>query len=225
MWKTFSEKKGRLWGSWSSPTLGEFQPCVHLTFITSLTPQICLGPAFKGMCVFVRVHTCVYTRETGTHRDSDRETQQELQTQRGRRRETGHPAFSWLLKHPGVCFFYSPVWRPSPCQNPIPSENPAANTGREWSKTVSKGLRQPYLWSESPERFIGRHPAVAGADLRAGKHWLQKNSAGCGNIALEQVSVSSPGDSSGRSRDARRSRPCSAGLENREVWHVAFTQI
>ena len=62
---------------------------------------------------------------------------------------------------------------------------------------------------------------MAGADLREGKHrdyggtvWVE------GNVALQQVSVNSPGDSSGRSRNARRSRPCLAGLENREVWLV-----
>ena len=56
MWESFSEKKGRLWGIWSSLALGDFQLCVYLTLLTSLTLQIYLGQAFTDISV------CVYMR-------------------------------------------------------------------------------------------------------------------------------------------------------------------
>lgn len=106
----------------------------------------------------------------------ERHTKRNWQDDRLREAEWGDRAPHILLapqasKSLNLFFFNSPPWRTLPCQNPIPSESPAANTGRECSKMGSKDPQQPYLWSESPQRLVGRHPAVAGADLRAGRHF------------------------------------------------------
>lgn len=68
---------------------------------------------------------------------------------------------------------------------------------------------------------------MAGADLRVRKHHFDDRGTRpvTGNVALEQVSVGSPGDSSGKSRNVHRSHPYSADLEDREVWCVVHIQI
>lgn len=167
MWESFSEKKGRLWGIWSSLALGDFQLCVYLTLLTSLTLQIYLGQAFTDISV------CVYMRNVHPR---ERHAKRNWQDDRLSEAEWGDRAPHILLapqasKSLNLFFFNSPAWRTLPCQNPIPNESPAANTGRECSKMGSKDPQQPYLWSKSPQRLVGRHPAVAGADLRAGKHF------------------------------------------------------
>ena len=67
---------------------------------------------------------------------------------------------------------------------------------------------------------------MAGADLRVRKHRFDYRGTTpvTGKAALEQVSVGSPGDSSGRSRNAHRSHPYLAGLEDREVCCVVLIQ-
>lgn len=92
---------------------------------------------------------------------------------------------------------------------------------------LSKESLQSYLGSESPECLVGGHPTVAGADLRVRKHRFDYRGARpvTGNVALEQVIVGSPGDSSGRSRNVHRSHPYLAGLEDKEVCYVVLIQI
>lgn len=68
---------------------------------------------------------------------------------------------------------------------------------------------------------------MAGADLRVRKHRFDYRGTRPvpGNVALEQVIVGLPGDSSGRSRNVHRSHPYLVGLEDTEVWYVVLIQI
>lgn len=170
MWGPFSEKKGRLWGIWSSLALGDFQLCVYLPLLISLTLQICLRQAFTDISVCVcTCITCI--QERGTQRETGKMTGSVRQSG-----ETGNPTFSWLLKHPRVwicLFLIHQLGGHCPAKTPSPMKV-FQQTRRECSKMGLKDPRQPYLWSESPQRLVGRHPAAAGADLRAGKHFEYK---------------------------------------------------
>lgn len=135
MWGPFSEKKGRLWGIWSSLALGDFQLCVYLPLLISLTLQICLGQAFTDISVCAYMHN-VHPRE--------RHTKRNWQDDRLSEAEWGDREPHVLLapqasKSLNLSFSNSPAWRPLPCQNPIPNESLSANTER----MLKDGIKGP----------------------------------------------------------------------------------